>query len=250
MRFSKKRVMIVAAEAALLITGRAMASESVVNGPHNLNVSAGLSLPQGQVCIACHTPHNVPNNVGGTYQYLWNHSINLTKVYTLYGNASGSTLDTASRLCLSCHDGGANVDAFGSSAGTVTISTLTQTDINGNPVVGGSQIGTSTGSGGNATGSLANSHPVGVQYGTSTFASTTGGNVTYSGNYVNSLAQFNGNFSGNGTQGKVRLQLAGDGTTKAVVSCVTCHTPHDDTNGFFLTIRNDNSQLCLQCHNE
>ncbi|MEI8197329.1 MAG: cytochrome c3 family protein, partial [Phycisphaerae bacterium] len=35
--------------------------------------------------------------------------------------------------------------------------------------------------------------------------------------------------------------------TDKVVTCASCHTPHDNTNRFLL-MKNTKSQLCLTCH--
>ena len=38
------------------------------------------------------------------------------------------------------------------------------------------------------------------------------------------------------------------GTNK--VTCATCHEPHSNTNASFLTVSNEGSSLCLDCHNK
>jgi predicted CXXCH cytochrome family protein len=32
------------------------------------------------------------------------------------------------------------------------------------------------------------------------------------------------------------------------IQCASCHDAHDDTNGAFLVMSNNNSSLCLECH--
>jgi len=236
MRFSK--LSTVAAAAAAMISAKAMAS-SVVGSPHDLTTIPGVTTPQSQICIACHTPHNSQNLVEGSSQFLWNHAntnLNVANAYPLYNGGNGSSLDVESRLCLSCHDGTTSVDSFGSKSGTVSLSTLSVNDVNGNPVTGGAVIA-----------SLANQHPVGIAYPGATYGNTsatshtpvTWGTVP---SYMKSLS---------GTA--LSLSPAGDiasGDLSAVVSCGTCHTPHSNANGFFLNVSNANSALCLTCHNE
>lgn len=76
----------------------------------------------GQICITCHTPHNAIASVGP----LWNHTVTAAS-FTLYTNVisptfNGSTAQPAgtSKLCLSCHDGTVDLDAFTGKAGTAS----------------------------------------------------------------------------------------------------------------------------------
>jgi len=234
MRFSKLFALAVATALCFSASARA----TVVGSKHDLNTITGVTMPQGQICIACHTPHNSTNAINGTVQFLWNHaSPNINTSYTLYDGSSGATLDIESRLCLSCHDGAVSVDSFGSKTGTVSMSSLSFTDVNGNTIP----------TGGAVIASLANQHPVGVSYPGATYANTSATNhspITWGTvpSYMKSLS---------GTS--LGLTPAGDiasGDLKAVVSCATCHTPHSNANGFFLNMSNANSALCLTCHNE
>ena len=71
----------------------------------------------GQVCVACHTPHNA--NSAGTAP-LWNHTVTI-QTYTLYTSSSLSATmaqpTVSDKLCLSCHDGTVAVDSYRGSLG-------------------------------------------------------------------------------------------------------------------------------------
>ena len=71
---------------------------------------------------------------------------------------------------------------------------------------------------------LSDDHPVSFAY-TSALASTRGGLV-----------------DPGGLTGRVKLDGAGQ------MQCTSCHDPHDDTNGKFLTVTNLGSALCSTCH--
>ncbi len=61
----------------------------------------------GEICIACHTPHNGNPTAGAV---LWNHDLTVT-AFTVYDNTVSGTMDAtvgqpsgSSKLCLSCHE--------------------------------------------------------------------------------------------------------------------------------------------------
>lgn len=76
-----------------------------------------------QICEPCHVPHGATNATAGP---LWNHDDSTNAgTFTLYGTVAppGSDLDATmgqpagvSLLCLGCHDGSVNLDAFGGTA--------------------------------------------------------------------------------------------------------------------------------------
>jgi len=224
---------------------------TIANSPHNLNNIPGVTLPQSQICLPCHTPHNAAYNGG---DFLWNHNVDMSKSYTLYtqvhstrfGSTSSANpiLDSTSRLCLSCHDGAIAVDAYGGGSGTTNMGTIA--DSNG--VVGGGAIAAS--SGGGTDNDLSNDHPVGVGYPGLT-ATTTAGvtTLTFSasqgGGYNDPTVS---TFSAGGVGGAaVSLQALPDG--RYGVGCGTCHTPHTYTYKF-VRMSNAGSALCLKCHNK
>jgi predicted CXXCH cytochrome family protein len=225
----------------------AQTTVTIANSPHNLNNIPGITLPQSQICLPCHTPHNAPFNGG---DLLWNHNVNMNNSYTLYtqvhstrfGSTSSANpvLDSQSRLCLSCHDGAIAVDAYGGAAGTTVMSAIA--DSNG--VVGGGQLGGTTGL------DLSNDHPVGVGYPGLT-ATTTNGVTTLT---------FNASVGG-GYNDPTQAAFTAGGVGGAAVSltalpsglygvgCGTCHTPHTYTYKF-VRMNNTGSALCLRCHNK
>jgi predicted CXXCH cytochrome family protein len=114
---------------------------SIVGSKHDLSAMGALD---GQICIACHTPHNA--DVTAVDAPLWNHTLT-TATYTLYdsptftGKPSQTTPGGVSKLCLSCHDGTVALDAFGGRPGST--------------MIGGS---------GDLTTNLKKSHPVSFTY--------------------------------------------------------------------------------------
>lgn len=64
------------------------------------------------ICKFCHVPHN-PTSTAGP---LWNHAVT-GQTFTLYSGSTGSA-SGVSAICLGCHDGVTNLDAFGGSTGT------------------------------------------------------------------------------------------------------------------------------------
>jgi predicted CXXCH cytochrome family protein len=117
--------------------------DGVVGSLHDL----GSLIPDGQVCVACHAPHNGQNaDVEGL---LWNHATS-SATYQMYAstgltNFIDNTINTepsgVSKLCLSCHDGTVAYDAYGGNAGA-------------NTMTGANLIGTD----------LTNDHPISVVY--------------------------------------------------------------------------------------
>ncbi len=76
----------------------------------------------GQICITCHTPHNAIASAGP----LWNHTVTAA-AFTLYTSGTSSTFNGitsqpggTSKLCLSCHDGTVDLDAFTGKAGALS----------------------------------------------------------------------------------------------------------------------------------
>jgi len=92
---------------------------TITGSKHDLKSTTG-----GEICIACHTPHNANTTV--TDAPLWNHTMT-TATYTLYAsptfNGTISQPTGVSKLCLSCHDGTVAPDAFTGHAGVTTIAT-------------------------------------------------------------------------------------------------------------------------------
>ncbi len=179
---------------------------------------SGAGWSGGEICVACHTPHNADTTVAGAP--LWNHDVT-GSTFALYGGTG--TLDATdlgqpagvSRLCLSCHDGTVALDSFGGTTGTTTIA----------------MVGTGSGDFGT---DLSNDHPISFTYnaalaGTdgelqdpSTFTTALGGTIS------NDL-------------------LFGGGSDQ--LECASCHDVHNSTGlASLLLIDNAGSALCLTCH--
>ncbi len=87
---------------------------AISGGSHDLSDN---SLGTDQICIFCHTPHN-----GDSAAPLWNRGAASGQgSFTLYDGTTSASVTGTSILCLSCHDGVTNLDAFGGAAGTATI---------------------------------------------------------------------------------------------------------------------------------
>jgi predicted CXXCH cytochrome family protein len=135
-----KKIIILVAAFSLLTAGAAFALLS--GGPHDLESGDQSIATLDQKCEPCHVPHN-PKLLSPP---LWNHSdaapaggYDLYSSATLNGTIGAPGANTAA--CMGCHDGTVALDAFGTSAGTITIT-------------GTALIGTN----------LRDDHPVGILY--------------------------------------------------------------------------------------
>jgi predicted CXXCH cytochrome family protein len=89
---------------------------NIQGSAHDFSV---LGWASGEICLPCHTPHNADTTVTGAP--LWNHQLTTT-TFTLY---SSPTMDStpeqprsASKICLSCHDGTTAMDSYGGNIGS------------------------------------------------------------------------------------------------------------------------------------
>jgi predicted CXXCH cytochrome family protein len=195
--------------AMVLVAGLVTVSTATIKGTrHDLSGLGGVT----EICIFCHTPHHADISVANAP--LWNHEVT-SQTFTPYTSA---TLDAAvgqpdgiSKLCLSCHDGVTNVDAFGGNPGT-------------NPMTfDDAIIGLD----------LRDDHPISFTYDDS-LASTDGG-----------LWPPSSTSSGLGGTIQADLLFANQ------LECGSCHDVHDNTLDPFLRIDNSNqSALCLTCHDK
>lgn len=197
---------------------------TIVGSPHDFS---GQGWSGGEICIACHTPHNAVTGVSGAP--LWNHAL-ATTTYTVY---SSPTLDAgtpgqpgaSSKLCLSCHDGTVAIDSFGGNVGTLF---MTGSD--------------AVGSGGN----LADDHPISITY-NSTLATTDPGLFDPAVKTV-TIGQ-GGTRTRTGTVADVML-IGGQ------LQCASCHDVHNTftvpgSNGDpLLKVSRAGSTICLTCHNK
>jgi len=220
--------------ATALVAMASMASAaSIVNTKHDLHFGssgpvsdAGLiGTNTNQICIFCHTPHNPVTNVP-----LWNRANPAAGGWTMYASptlsASATTKlgggsfdnDSISLFCMSCHDGVTTMGAFTNKAG------ITPEALIAIPGASKANIG---GAGGNK---LNNDHPVGFNY-EDAQAQDTG---------LKALGTANTNLGGS----------AFFGATGKMIECSSCHKVHDNAFPPFLRKTNDNSALCLACHDK
>jgi len=129
---------------AVMATGAFGQLAGVSNSPHNLNNVPGVVIPESQVCLPCHTPHNALES--GPDGVLWNHE-ETTQTFTMYSGSTvaASDLAPATKMCLSCHDGVTAIDSYGGTTGTKLIGTVGD---------GSADLGTD----------LSNDHPIGIVY--------------------------------------------------------------------------------------
>ena len=249
----------------LSIVALIYSSPSFAAGPHNVratghNLSSGTSAganfwstDESEVCVFCHTPHNPE-----AARPLWNHySTDNSIQYLLYTSsptlsyrydidlASGLPSTSASRLCLSCHEGSSNFNNIANPSGTLgTVPTMSGAGFGGDSfsafwTMVGKQEGYYT-----WIGKLLNQvHPVGFNF------------ATHNDTEIINLQE--------AKDAGLRF-FAGALGNEQYMECPTCHDPHvdygyilsaptgsatADTNYRpFLRVRNNSSILCLTCH--
>jgi predicted CXXCH cytochrome family protein len=200
-----------------------------------------------RICIYCHAPHNTikPDVPGGTWTYmpLWNHG-KTTNVGAFQMYSNGSDLPGAvqaqsqamilanqpgsvSLLCLSCHDGSISTNMYGSG------SSVGQDNVK---IAAGARASIGFG------GDLSNHHPIGFNY----------ANVQAFDEeiYPVGTAVLQGAPYGVKTPGgpaTIQDLLWGNN-----VECVSCHDVHNTKNGGtkLTWVEDNNSRLCLTCHNK
>jgi predicted CXXCH cytochrome family protein len=165
----------------------------------------------GEICKPCHTPHNAITGL----PRLWNHELTVA-TYQMHGGTgtAADDFDVQSRLCLSCHDGTVALDSFGGQSGSSFISV-------------GQNLGTD----------LTDDHPVGsdAEYPPDPAPSWWAGSFKDASTFPSAM--------------RLKNWVDGNGDTQSVVSCMTCHNPHNRGNyDYMLQIDNSASALCLACH--
>lgn len=211
-----KRAVLVAVLVSVVIGGglARMSGAAILNSAHDLTKVGGVTMPGGQTCVACHTPHNA--DVTTADAPLWNHQLSVTD-YTMYSSPTFEGKDTmsggptgVSKLCMACHDGTVAVDAFGG---------MNHNDLHGNVKIGA--IGTGSG---NLGTNLKKSHPVSFDYDAALVAKDS------------ELKD--------PTQAPISNWVKG-----GRFECSSCHDVHDNT-GFekMLHASNAGSALCITCH--
>jgi predicted CXXCH cytochrome family protein len=203
----------------------------VADTPHNLREATETPMPltdYGEICVYCHTPHNNNTDIDAP---LWNRSTP-TGPYTMYSSTSldmdiATSPQGVSLACLSCHDNTIALDqiinippsALGSTASGTTIENCgTQCHVGDTPSGGLNFEGTNIGT------NLGNDHPISITY-----------DPSKDPNFLT---------ASNGKVGNLPLY----GPSQDQVECASCHNPHDNSNEPFLRISNENSAMCLTCH--
>lgn len=203
-----KRIITICVSIGMLLLGSTTNSwAGIVGSSHDFS---GQGWSGGEICNACHTPHN--SNTGITDAPLWNHQSS-TANYTLY---SSDTLEVAptqprgpSKLCLSCHDGTVAVDSFGGKVGN-------------SPLFNQKNLDTD----------LTDDHPVSVEW---------------RHQEVETSAEFCFNCHFGPERELVFFRPGGSGPIW--IECATCHDVHNKTVQPKLLRKSLlNSELCLTCH--
>lgn len=178
-----------------------------------------------EICLPCHVVHNADPCEGAP---LWNHTVIATgKTYTPYdsttidinepGYTGGSvTFTGTSKLCLSCHDGSINLDAYSGQSGSTLISGTAKVTVSG------------------TTDDLSRMHPIGFRY-------------------RNALVAADGELHDpptvNGSA--VVLEDYTNADTGGLVTCSSCHDVHNSVNADpLLVMDNAGSAMCLVCHDK
>lgn len=195
-----------------------LASADIANSAHDFTQAGGFNIG-GEVCEACHTPHNADAAVASSAAPLWDHEVTGATFttysgYDLTGGGSAPQPAGTSLMCLSCHDGTVALDNYGSVTNGSTFMT------------GSTLVGTD----------LSNDHPIGIPY-TATEIAADGELQPLNNQYIVPVA---------GGTDTVLSGLLSNGTT---VECSSCHDVHAKNTAAKLTkVDNSGSKLCLACH--
>jgi len=202
-----------------LFTGSIVQAGTIAGSSHDFSA---LGWGGGEICVACHTPHQSDTTVTAP---LWNHT-NTTTNFTMYTSPSLDAISTGqpggtSRLCLSCHDGTVALDSFGGAVG-------------GTVMTGRAAVGTA--------GDLSDDHPISITYDTNLAA--TDGSLYDPATTITTIGLAGGKTK---TDTIANIML-----TTGTVQCSSCHDVHNTftVGAPLLKISTAGSQLCLTCHNK
>ncbi len=250
---------------------------AVENTVHNLGTGGPAGSNQlsstADVCVFCHTPHGGSTSAAVP---LWNRTLAAPSTYTTYATLNSATIDGAiapvgsvSIACLSCHDGTQAMDSVLNDPGSGLVNGGfgggTWSGPNVQPGVAGTVPAGELINAPNLGQDISNDHPIGIQYGGGGLtAAASGGTLADADFNAASSANINGTFvfwvettaGGTAARDKTDMILYNRDVTgiagglQPFVECASCHDPHSDTNPTFLRTSNDNSAVCLACHNK
>jgi len=237
----------------LLVLNQQVLGGSIVNSKHDLRHD---SVPQQEICVFCHTPHNANNDLDndGTLDHedpnrsrapLWNRRLTHTHVFEVYTSPTmnadcDATPSPLSLACLSCHDaagGGAVQDLPYNFAPDGAQHVLVNSpnldpgndypDGSGNCNTGSCHTGIPKGDLWQIGPDLTGDHPISINYADG----------------AKNDPFFNTPPSAQSGWSDVKL-------FNGRVECPSCHNPHDPTNTPFLRKSMTGSGLCFVCHNK
>ena len=225
----------------------ALPSNDISKTVHNLGMTGKgpfRSSDESEICVFCHTPHSA-----SPAKMLWNHYSTAATTFLLYSSetvdaeinsiASNLPTDSASRMCLTCHDGTTALNTLvnpGSTSGNPTMIMGGGNSFSENFPYNTFGVGYKAWIGTN----LRNMHPIGFNF----------DNIGDANIQPKSFATGRG------------LKFFGQGKDK--MECPTCHDPHiyygyegqnqqvdedlEQQYYPFLRVANTSSRLCLTCH--
>ena len=193
----------------LLLLPSILEAQSIVNTKHNLSVSGPGTIKATNQTEVCIFCHTPHNSA--PQGPLWNRT-NPGVTYTLYTSSTMQAIpgqpDGSSILCLSCHDG------------TIALGNVLSLPV---PISFNSGISTMPAGNSNLTTDLSDDHPISFVY--------------------------NSALSSSDPQLKDPATLSGDVKLEnSKMQCITCHDPHSNIISPFLVSTNQNSVLCMICH--
>jgi predicted CXXCH cytochrome family protein len=199
---------------AFMLATQLASAGTIVGSAHDF---AGQAWSGGQICVACHAPHNTNTTV--IEAPLWNHALS-TATYTVYATSTMQSVagqpGGVSKLCLSCHDGTVAVNSFGGTTGTTLLT-------------GSDNLGTN----------LQNDHPIGITYDAALVAAD------------GALSPITTAVTiGSGTKTKVGT-IASNMLYAGKMECASCHDVHNTftaASGKLVKVSMASSALCTTCH--
>ncbi len=204
----------------LMIFISVTANAQVAQTPHNLTGVSG-NLDNTQLCVYCHI---APSSTETFKAPLWDKTASQTGFDMYKERASDSPAfsdpNTFSMLCLSCHDGASSANSIVNITGTTATSATKHKSVR---VAGNLSL--------DSYGDF-DDHPVSIEY-------IPGGK--------SNLRPINEPLIGEWNGANIIADLLRNGK----VECGSCHDPHyEDPKGIFLRNKNENSEMCLSCHDK